>query len=98
MPPPFVGYILIQEYSKQQKGLWQILFTFCKRSRNFAVPDPGGVITIIAAGEGRRPKPVVKNSQKSYNPVGVEQNTLTVICVNAYIIFNILRALVTLWQ
>jgi len=35
-------------------------FYFCNRSRNFSSPDPGGVITIIAAGVGHRPKPVVK--------------------------------------
>jgi hypothetical protein len=30
-------------------------------SCNFPLPDPEGVITIIAAVEGRRPKPVVKS-------------------------------------
>ena len=35
---------------------------FGNRSRIFSLPDPKGVITIIAAGEGRRPKPVVKFS------------------------------------
>ncbi|MCK5272801.1 MAG: hypothetical protein KAJ52_09485, partial [Sedimentisphaerales bacterium] len=36
---------------------------FCNRSRGFSLPDPKGVITIIAAGEGRRPKPVVGSAK-----------------------------------
>jgi len=45
-----------------------------KCPRNFSLPDLKGGITIIAAGVGRRPKPVVKFA-KDYNPGGVEQNT-----------------------
>ena len=54
----------------------EIASIFVTLHRYFSLLDPKGVITIIAAGAGRRPKPVANRQQNNYNPAGVEQNTL----------------------
>ncbi len=60
-PIPQMSNILFQRNPRNQRpNKSDDNLIFCNRSHNFISPDPEGVITIIAAGGGRRPKPVVK--------------------------------------